>query len=74
MGCECYQIGGRFIAEDPDCPAHGTLAQELEREREEDERLRDQREQQMRARIEELEEIVRNMRAEIQQLRDTPTH
>ena len=25
--CECYQIGGRFIAEDPDCPAHGTEAQ-----------------------------------------------
>lgn len=20
--CECYQIGGRFIAEDPDCPVH----------------------------------------------------
>ncbi len=27
MSCECYQIGGRFIAEDPDCPAHGTEAQ-----------------------------------------------
>ncbi len=24
--CECYRIGGRFIAEDPDCPAHGTEA------------------------------------------------
>lgn len=23
MGCECFQIGGPFIAEDPDCPAHG---------------------------------------------------
>lgn len=21
--CECFQIGGRFIAEDPDCPIHG---------------------------------------------------
>lgn len=21
--CECYQIGGRFIAEDPGCPVHG---------------------------------------------------
>ena len=21
--CECYRIGGRFIAEDPECPAHG---------------------------------------------------
>jgi hypothetical protein len=25
--CECYQIGGRFIAEDPDCEVHGTQAQ-----------------------------------------------
>ena len=23
MGCDCYQIGGPFIAEDPNCPAHG---------------------------------------------------
>jgi len=23
MGCECYQIGGPWIAEDPNCPAHG---------------------------------------------------
>lgn len=22
--CECYQVGGRFIAEDPDCPIHGS--------------------------------------------------
>jgi hypothetical protein len=21
--CECFQIGGKFIAEDPDCPMHG---------------------------------------------------
>ena len=21
--CECYTIGGPWIAEDPDCPAHG---------------------------------------------------
>lgn len=29
MTCECYQIGGRFIAEDPDCPIHGYEAQRL---------------------------------------------
>ena len=23
MSCQCHQIGGSFIAEDPDCPAHG---------------------------------------------------
>lgn len=26
MCCECYQVGGRFIAEDPDCPEHGSAA------------------------------------------------
>lgn len=25
--CECFQVGGPFIAEDPDCPVHGTEAQ-----------------------------------------------
>ena len=25
--CECYQIGGRFIAEDPDCPIHGRASE-----------------------------------------------
>jgi len=24
--CECYKIGGPFIAEDPECPVHGTEA------------------------------------------------
>ena len=32
MSCECYQIGGPWIAEDPNCPAHGRggLQDELE--------------------------------------------
>lgn len=25
--CQCYQIGGPFIAEDPDCSEHGREAQ-----------------------------------------------
>jgi hypothetical protein len=33
VSCECYQVGGRFIAEDPDCPAHGRDAQAAERSR-----------------------------------------
>lgn len=33
--CECYQIGGRFIAEDPDCPVHGSAAQECQDQNEE---------------------------------------
>lgn len=32
--CECHQIGGRFIAEDPDCPVHGREAQERGLQRE----------------------------------------
>lgn len=34
MSCECYKIGGRFIAEDPDCPFHGVEAQSRERNKE----------------------------------------
>lgn len=26
--CDCYQIGGSWIAEDPDCPEHGSEAQQ----------------------------------------------
>jgi hypothetical protein len=32
--CECYQIGGRFIAEDPDCEVHGIQAQQRGDDRE----------------------------------------
>jgi len=32
MGCDCYRIGGPFIAEDPDCPIHGREAQEREKQ------------------------------------------
>lgn len=31
--CQCYQIGGPFIAEDPDCPVHGREAQQQQVER-----------------------------------------
>lgn len=32
--CQCHQIGGPFIAEDPDCPAHGREAQREAQRRE----------------------------------------
>lgn len=32
MSCECYKIGGRFVAEDPDCAVHGRAASQRERE------------------------------------------
>lgn len=40
--CECYKIGGPFIAEDPDCPVHGTEAQwRLEQDEQERQTLKD---------------------------------
>jgi hypothetical protein len=35
MSCQCHQIGGPFIAEDPDCPAHGREAQRADEHRQE---------------------------------------
>lgn len=32
--CDCYQIGGPWIAEDPDCPTHGIAAQGRRSDRE----------------------------------------
>lgn len=49
--CECYQIGGPFIAEDPECPAHGTEAQAERRRRE-------AKEMEQEERIAELERVV----------------
>lgn len=34
MSCQCYQIGGPFIAEDPDCLVHGSAG--LDRARQAD--------------------------------------
>ena len=28
FGCDCHQIGGPWIAENPNCPKHGIAAQE----------------------------------------------
>ena len=30
--CQCFQIGGPFIAEDPNCPVHGVNAQQYDEE------------------------------------------
>lgn len=49
--CECYKIGGPWIAEDPDCPVHGYEARIRDREREQDD-------DRMNARILELERQV----------------
>lgn len=44
MACQCHQVGGPFIAEDPDCPAHGVggYQERLEEAEAQIERLREQ--------------------------------
>lgn len=54
--CECYKIGGPFIAEDPECPVHGYEAQRDEKERRE-------READTEDRISRLEDQVSKLRA-----------
>lgn len=61
-GNHCYEIGGPWISEDPNCPVHGHEAQRRDREREEQETAKD-------TRIGELEEEVRILKADFKRLR-----
>lgn len=58
MSCECYKVGGPFVAEDPDCPLHGREAQQIEAEYQEDRRS-------LTERIEELEALVESQSLQI---------
>jgi uncharacterized protein YlxW (UPF0749 family) len=76
-GCECYQVGGRFIAEDPDCPAHGVEAQRMAAIREHEENslkaevLRLQNEvSELEGRLETLEDTVREANSRLNSLED----
>lgn len=60
--CECYRIGGPFVAEDPDCPEHGWEAQREAREQEEEQASLDQR-------LSRLERLVKVQSDQIQQIR-----
>lgn len=61
--CECYTVGGPWIAEDPNCPVHGTEAQ---REQESEAFAKEATEQ----RIADLEEHSREQAAIIAELRE----
>lgn len=52
--CECFQVGGKFIAEDPDCPVHGGDAQEQDQQAKLYEHMREA----LESRIAALEETV----------------
>lgn len=68
--CECFQVGGRFIAEDPDCPKHGVLAQHEERLREAElEEMRLERE----AQREDMLRQIAELRAEVEAMRKCNT-
>jgi hypothetical protein len=49
--CDCYKIGGPWIAEDPDCPVHGRDAQMRKQ-------WADEEQASLNERIEELERRV----------------
>lgn len=56
--CECYQVGGPFIAEDPECPVHGWAAQRQEKIDAEEQEQAAARVAALEARVGELEAIV----------------
>ena len=60
--CECYQVGGPWIAEDPDCPIHGAYAQQQES-------VRVDELEQLHQRISKLEDIVQRQQEQINRLK-----
>lgn len=68
MGCDCYRIGGPFIAEDPDCPIHGREAQEREKQERIEREAREEERDELVARITSLEDEVRALRRLVERL------
>ena len=58
MRCECYRVGGPFIAEDPDCPIHGHEAQAREKEETAHRESEEEKQNELLARIVALEEKI----------------
>ena len=58
MRCECYRIGGPFIAEDPNCPIHGYEAQAREKEEKAYRESEEEKQNELLARIVALEEKI----------------
>lgn len=68
MSCDCYRVGGPFIAEDPDCPIHGYEAQVREKQEAADREAREEECAELVSRIASLEEEVRALRHLVEQL------
>jgi hypothetical protein len=54
-GNHCYEIGGPWISEDPNCPVHGHEAQRAEKAREEADAAKDARITELEQRVEAVE-------------------
>lgn len=65
MSCDCYKIGGPWIAEDPDCPAHGREAQRREREQQERQEALEAEKQRLETRLQAYDatllEVAKNL-------------
>lgn len=59
--CDCYKVGGPWVAEDPDCPVHGREAQMRQEWQEE-------KEQEMEGRIQRLERQIVGLHQRIKAL------
>ena len=70
--CECYRIGGPFIAEDPDCPVHGWEAQQRDKwaaiEKEEVEKEHQDRYEEIMDTLHNLQRTISNMATKIAKL------
>ena len=72
MRCECYRVGGPFIAEDPDCPIHGYEAQAREKEERAYRESEEEKQNELLARIIALEEKIDAMPQCTQPARSVP--
>lgn len=61
-GNHCYEIGGPWIQEDPNCPVHGTEARAAERQREAELAEKDARIEELEKRVAALEEFVEDFK------------
>jgi len=71
MGCQsrCYEPGGPWIQEDPNCPIHGYEAQRAEREREQERRDQEEENEELAEQLEQTNarlEALEKAFAEIQ--------
>ncbi len=70
VGCQsrCYEPGGPWIQEDPNCPIHGYEAQRAEREREQERQEREEREEDLAEQLEETNSRLEALERAFEQL------